>query len=118
MARLIDLDPRWVGFDFGHEWVRFGISFECPNYEHQRIVVYFKPYIDPYNFKEFCSWCLPEAPNPNTGFITKTCFWNRTGETFEDLTLTPSIDFKFYDEATDKMTGWHGFITNGEIITC
>ena len=39
--------------------------------------------------------------------------WKRTGDTFETLTLTPSI----------LRTGslceckWHGYITNGEIIT-
>jgi hypothetical protein len=36
--------------------------------------------------------------------------WKRTGETFEVLTLTPSI-LRIGD------CGWHGFITNGEVIT-
>jgi hypothetical protein len=35
--------------------------------------------------------------------------WQRTGESFETLTLTPSIQ---------RVGGcaWHGFITNGEVI--
>lgn len=34
--------------------------------------------------------------------------WNRTGETFDTLTLTPSVD-------ASQHGCWHGFITNGEI---
>jgi hypothetical protein len=32
--------------------------------------------------------------------------WQRTGETFETLTLTPSVDCSAWGH-------WHGFITNG-----
>lgn len=37
--------------------------------------------------------------------------WQRTGDTFEALTLTPSIQ---------RVGGcaWHGFLTNGEFIKC
>jgi hypothetical protein len=37
--------------------------------------------------------------------------WQRTGETFETLSLTQSIR---------RLDGckWHGLITNGEIVTC
>jgi hypothetical protein len=34
--------------------------------------------------------------------------WNRTGDTFETMTLTPSID-------GSGVGHWHGFITNGEV---
>lgn len=37
--------------------------------------------------------------------------WQRIGETFETLTLTPSI------LRIAPSCGWHGFITNGEVIT-
>lgn len=40
--------------------------------------------------------------------------WQRTGETFETLTLTPSI----LRGTARGGCGWHGFITNGEVITC
>jgi hypothetical protein len=33
--------------------------------------------------------------------------WQRTGDTFENLTLSPSLDFSARGE-------WHGSITNGE----
>jgi len=36
--------------------------------------------------------------------------WTRTGDTFETISLTPSIQRQ--DECR-----WHGFITNGEIVT-
>jgi len=37
--------------------------------------------------------------------------WQRTGDTFETLTLSPSIQ---------RLNGckWHGWIKNGEVITC
>lgn len=40
--------------------------------------------------------------------------WLRTGETFDVLTLTPSIRRIPFDGSC----GWHGFITNGSIIDC
>lgn len=40
-------------------------------------------------------------------------FWSRTGDTFETLTLTPSIL-----RSPDKGgCGWHGYITDGVIVT-
>lgn len=35
--------------------------------------------------------------------------WRRTGDTFETLTLTPSI--------LRRGCGWHGFITEGEVTS-
>lgn len=40
--------------------------------------------------------------------------WQRTGDTFKTLTLTPSI-FRRKDLGG---CGWHGFITNGEVTSC
>lgn len=39
--------------------------------------------------------------------------WQRTGETFDTLTLRPSIQ----RIASGCNCRWHGFITNGEVIT-
>lgn len=40
---------------------------------------------------------------------SKTDFaWGRTGDDFETLSITPSID-------ASAAKHWHGFITNGEI---
>jgi hypothetical protein len=45
--------------------------------------------------------------------------WQRTGENFETLTLTPSIlRVKRKDTAgVEHGCGWHGFITRGEVQT-
>lgn len=38
--------------------------------------------------------------------------WQRAGDTFETLTLTPSILRKGKNSC-----GWHGFFTSGEVLT-
>lgn len=43
----------------------------------------------------------------------RTPTWERVGETFDALTLTPSIL-----RTLPRGCGWHGFITNGEVLTC
>lgn len=40
--------------------------------------------------------------------------WTRTGETFETLTLTPSIRRIPHDGSC----GWHGFIQGGQTVDC
>lgn len=42
--------------------------------------------------------------------------WKRTGDTFETLTLAPSILRVKPERYGCK--GWHGWIRNGEVITC
>ena len=107
--RLIDLEPNWVGaggegiYDKDKNPVpkRHGvaISFNCPcgrtdrdNGHSSRVVVMFTNPID--------------GGEP----IRNRTTWQRTGETFEDLTLTPSI-------LRVGGCAWHGFITNGEVKT-
>ena len=108
--KLTELDPHWVGA--GGEGVydkdmnpvpeRHGvaISLNCPcgrtdydNGHSAKLVVMFANPID--------------GGEP----IRDRTTWQRTGETFENLTLTPSI-------LRIGGCAWHGFITNGEIITC
>jgi hypothetical protein len=95
--KLIELDPRWVGA--GGEGISdrdgnpvpkregIGVAFDCP-----------------------CgcgSPCFIPFSNPlDGGPPVHEATWTRTGETFETLTLTPSI--KRVDGCR-----WHGFITNG-----
>jgi len=40
--------------------------------------------------------------------------WEREGDTFEILTLKPSV---LRIQSTGNC-GWHGFITNGDVVTC
>ena len=110
--RLTVLSPRWVANanDGVRQAAKTGISFVCPHCKKQRLVVFFKPYIDPDNEAAWRAWKLPDAPDMNTGEPSKIKFWNRTaGESFETMCLSPSIDFSGFEGH------WHGFITNGEV---
>lgn len=99
--RLVDLDPHWlVSRDAnGYEQPggrRIGITFLCPcgcrgTDRERRLWATFKNPIDGGEAE-------PDWP----------VYWQRSGETFEDLTLSPSID-------ASRFGHWHGFITNGEV---
>lgn len=100
--RLVDLDPKWIGYggkgitdaDGNPVPERKGIAvyFNCPCGCNHPVSVSFKNPLD-------------GGPPP----IPERTYWQRTGDTFETLTLTPSIL---------RLSGcrWHGFITNGEIV--
>lgn len=111
--RLVDLNVRWVGLS---QWAEksppfhIGISFDCPCPKCQacrcltcghtpspkRLAVHFWPPIDP-------DGLLGRIFNlPDNGGH------RRTGETFDTLTLSPSVGF-------DSIGHWHGRITSGEI---
>lgn len=103
--RLADLNPGWVGAGGEGIWDRngnpvpkrdgIGVSFDCP-----------------------CGACgvrgFVAFENPLDGgppLHGERARWQRTGETFETLTLRPSI-LRSHDKGG---CGWHGFITNGEV---
>lgn len=44
--------------------------------------------------------------------------WVREGDTFETLTLRPSIRRLASATSPNGGCGWHGFITNGEVTSC
>lgn len=123
--KLTELQPKWIGLNGEHLWLgvrdghgragwsgqnpHFGLTFLCPHCREQRIGVMFKPFIDPDDLVKLATWALPGAPNPNTGEVTEVLWWTRTGDTFDALSLTPSIDLSKYGH-------WHGYITNGELL--
>lgn len=82
--KLSELKPRWTSFDGS---ARSGISFECPHCRTTRLAVVF---------------CVP------TGTIFAGPVWSSTGVTFDNLTLSPSLDFSGEGH-------WHGHVTNGAI---
>lgn len=102
--RLSDLNPRWCGA--GGENISdkdgnpvparhgVGMTFDCPCGCGTRGYI---PFVQP----------LDGGP-PLEGDAPR---WSRTGETFETLTLTPSI----LRRREHGGCGWHGFITNGEV---
>lgn len=101
--KLTDLNPRWVAAENRHG---MGIAFSCPHCKEIRLAVFFANPID-----GGAAWTgkahLAEThglEDHHVGVI----LWQRTGETFETISLTPSID-------TSHFGHWHGYVTNGEI---
>ncbi len=104
MIRLSDLAPTWSVL-FTHSVVGnvvegragMGITFLCPHCKTQPLGVWFANPIDG----------GPAAPDDlcrdSNGNIVR---WQRIGDTFETLTLVPSID-------TSQHGHWHGYIRNG-----
>ncbi len=92
--RLTDLDPGWFTTTTGRTGM--GVTFRCPCKAgcDQYLGVWFANPVD---------GGPPAAPD-----IDPKPRWQRSGDTFELLTLTPSID-------VSSSGHWHGFITNGEI---
>lgn len=61
--------------------------------------------------------CYVDFANPLDGgprHVADGPAWTRTGDSFETLTLTPSI----HRVKEKGGCGWHGFITNGEVTSC
>lgn len=114
--RLTDLNPHWVSN--GGEGVtqrgepvprrdRIGIDFLCPCGKRQPIGD------DPDDDSHRCFIPFKNPPDggpPVYGSDEHPC-WEREGDTFETLTLKPSIK----RAREHGGCGWHGFITNGEV---
>jgi hypothetical protein len=71
--------------------------------------------MDPENFVSKAPWCMPDTPDPNTGKPREINWWNREGDTFETVTLSPSISVRQHGEY-EQLHCWHGFIRNGEVV--
>lgn len=94
--KLTDLNPRWSYWS--HLPGRIGVNFDCPVHRNHRVYV---PFANPLDDG------LPEV---------RRHLWTRTGDTFETLSLSPSVDYTKYDNgATRDPTCWHGHVTNGEV---
>jgi hypothetical protein len=103
--RLIDLDPKWLGAggpDISDgsgnpvpERSGVGVMLDCPCGCDSPLYV---PFANP----------LDGGPS------LEPRGWQRTGETFETLTLSPSI-LRSRDKGG---CGWHGFVTDGQVSTC
>jgi len=105
-VRLTDLDPKWIVLRDGGDVV--GITFRCPHCPAGErgkttfLGVMFTHGIDRDGTDtDEQDWPDYMIQHP------KEHFWLRTGEAFESLTLSPSID-------ASGVGHWHGFIENGE----
>jgi len=101
-TRLVDCNPRWVTGRYAgrDDDTPVGVHFDCPEGH------------------EGCDHAIPFTPaldgTATTTWQTNGANWQRTGDTFETLTLTPSIN------TPQRQNGcaFHGFIANGEITFC
>lgn len=114
-TKLVDCNPRWGERDGQRRYVRF----DCPEgHAECHHVVPFTPSLEGV-----------ELPSPQQNGAN----WQRTGETFETLSLSPSIRRIpshasreaaiaagcIPEYVTESMLcAFHGFVTNGEITFC
>jgi hypothetical protein len=102
--RLTDLNPKWIlptSLWSSPDPYYVAIKFDCPHCRTQRLVCFFEPPIDPSGLKAKYGWSEFDKDKPK---------WKRRGDTFETLTLEPSVNF-------DSTGHFHGHITNGEVIS-
>lgn len=103
--RLTELNPKWIGIhniSAGVD-IRIGMRFDCPGCRQTRIVVAFANPIDPANALANTTW-RPGIP------LMAGLQWSRTGDTFDSISLVPSID-------RSEDGHWHGCVNSGEIST-
>lgn len=91
--RLTELEPYFIDGSSADKRKGVGLMFNCPCGCENRCYVQFANPLD--------GGEVYDADQPK---------WKRISDTFENLTLTPSIH-------RSRGCGWHGYITNGQIIT-
>ena len=119
--RLADLNPKWFAEE-GRQGQ--GVLFDCPSCragvclgavpaQPYRLAVAFSPPLDggaPFTLgKMRVLFEVMQAADGEewTGrIIPPGVIWGRTGDTFETLTITPSVD-------ASASGHWHGFVTAG-----
>jgi hypothetical protein len=117
MSRLIDWQPHWVNISGAADGVEayIGVSLLCPHCTHtpcptcgaqrgKRIAVSFWPPIIPENQPYLDVVRKSVQGIPHEGYHERV-----SGETFDRLTLKPSIGF-------EAIGHWHGTITSGECV--
>jgi hypothetical protein len=93
--RLVDFNPEWMSDRNDPTSEKWGIAFDCPC----GTVCQFGPRL----FIPF--------DNPVAGPVSRWGRekWHRTGETFEALTLSPSLHAEGH---------WHGWLRDGVLVSC
>ena len=102
--RLIDLDPRWLGAG-GEGITRNG----QPVPERKGVGIAFRcPCAGPHEEWDSVYVCFENPTDGGPPHDSAQPLWAREGDSFDALTLRPSI-------LRIGGCGWHGFITNGEV---
>jgi hypothetical protein len=114
-VRLTELEPHWCADFDAPGNVKQGLTFLCPCCKAIRLGAWFdvpvcgSPAIDPEAFRRRLEEFRDEdSDHPAYTTHIGRILWKRNGNTFDVMTLTPSID-------ASKFGHWHGFITNGAI---
>lgn len=92
--KLTELDPRWTAVEPDRHGQ--GLVFLCPKCKDHYLGVYFSNPVD------------GKPPYSRGGQVS--IWWERHGDKFETLSITPSIQ-------VIGCCAWHGHVTNGEILT-
>jgi hypothetical protein len=95
--KLLELEPRWFYLEEGGPHV--GLTFLCPRCRTQRLGVVFHHR----SHEAIDDVYIRAHAHGREDFVWTIC----SAESFDALTLTPSID-------ASRRGHWHGFITNGE----
>jgi hypothetical protein len=114
--RLADLNPRWFAED-GRQGQ--GITFDCPcgckgTPRAARLGVAFFPAldggapIDVNKFEPLMKAMTDPDGRPPYDTAPPAVLWGRVGDTFETLTLIPSVD-------ASASGHWHGHVRAGEV---
>ncbi len=113
--KLTGLNPAWGNGHPDREGI--GLWFDCPGACCANMAALGRDAtgkainFDPEEGKSKKMRLYVPFANPIDGkpqFGSAGTYWQRTGDTFETLTLTPSVDASAFRH-------WHGFITAGEI---
>lgn len=115
--KLTELEPVFIGKyavnggRAGYYYYEFpsidgaqGVMFTCPGCGGHQILVWFK------NPRGAQPVPADAEPGPYRGTVT--------GDSFDNLTLTPSIDLSKVDDQHPRHPGrcyWHGHVTDGQI---
>lgn len=98
--RLTDLQPLLINIGTR---TGVGLAFNCPKCGGD-------------SDRQYCGGVFVHFENPIDGGPapeTSAPRWTRTGDTFETMTLRPSI----LKPESKAGCGWHGYVTDGEVST-
>lgn len=115
--KLVELAPKWVTIDGQPDSERVAIIFACPVHAPLGLTE-----------KGRSKCALAEVYVPFGGDGAR---WQKSGDSFENLTLTPSVlcttvtkeafaritreEWYAEGEEAPRCTHWHGFVTSGEV---
>jgi hypothetical protein len=104
-VKLEELDASFVSVDER----RVAVQFRCPGCQRERIVI---PFANP-----------PDGGPASPDMNRRGVLWQRTGETLDALTLSPSVDFAHVVSNDDpphnpRECRWHGWVRDGQAVSC